>query len=39
MIGLCPVNKNILAPKYGALSYGLILQNDDFLENGSNNFD
>jgi hypothetical protein len=45
VIARCPVNMNlkscmnILAPKNGALSDGLLKQNGDFLENCSENFD
>lgn len=38
-IGQCPVNMNILAPGIRVLHMGPKIQNCDFLENGSNNFD
>jgi hypothetical protein len=38
-VGRCPMNRNILAQKYGALHRGSQTQNCDFLENRSNDFD
>jgi hypothetical protein len=34
-----PINPNTPAPKKGCLQMGLKTQNDDFLENGFNDFD
>jgi hypothetical protein len=38
-LGQCPVNLNIPAPKSGTLQIGPKMQNGDFLENGSNDFE
>jgi hypothetical protein len=35
MMGECPVNMNIEAPRIGAFPVDTKTQNDDFLENGS----